>query len=55
MGNMYKETVARRRVPVLFFMLILLVGILFLVEFLKNIKLSSYRLDEMYSYIGKFF
>ncbi|EPY2272137.1 hypothetical protein ACXAUS_000944 [Clostridium sporogenes] len=47
MGNMYKETVARRTVPVLFFMLILLVGILFLVEFLKNIKLSSYKLDEM--------
>ncbi|MBO0570647.1 hypothetical protein EXQ43_04015 [Clostridium botulinum] len=47
MGNMYKETVARRTVPVLFFMLILLVGILFLVEFLKSIKFYGYKLDEI--------
>ncbi len=47
MGNMYKETVARRRVPVLLFMLILLVGILFLVGFLKNIRFYGYKLDEI--------
>ncbi|EJO5346128.1 hypothetical protein NRP93_000162 [Clostridium botulinum] len=49
MGNMYKETVARRRVPVLFFMLILLVGILFLLELVKNIKFYGYKLDEILS------
>ncbi|WP_251861657.1 hypothetical protein [Clostridium sp. Marseille-Q2269] len=47
MGNMYKETVTRRTVPVLFFMLVLLVGILFLVELVKNIKFYDYRADEV--------
>lgn len=47
MGNMYKETVTRKRVPVLFFMLILLVSILFLMEFSKNIKFYDYNINEI--------
>lgn len=49
MGNMYKETVTRRRATILFFMLILLVGALFLTEVVKNIKLNNYSLNDVTS------
>ncbi|NEZ47341.1 hypothetical protein FDF74_09060 [Clostridium niameyense] len=47
MGNMYKETIIRKRVPVLLFVIILLTISLYLMEFIKGLKINVYNIQQI--------